>query len=330
MRMTLIPAAVLAGLALLVPASPAFAVSKEIIQLQTQVQSLQDMLQQLQRSNSEQMGVLQNLIQQSNDNINRMTQQMTALEGKVDAEGQNNQVSGQIQSLNDSVDELKTRLARISTAITGMQSQLQNVNAPPAGGASQQGQTPDAGQPQPSPMQGAPPANGGTSVPLTAPGGDQAPPQQQPQQAPAQQPQAQAPPVDQLFQSGVSDYNGARYDLASSEFGDVIKYYPQSDQAGSASFYMGEIAYRQGLYPAAIKNYDIVLEQYPGSSKAPAAQLRKGEAELASANRAAGIRDLRALIARYPMSPEGAQGRSLLNGMGVRIAAGSKPSPYQQ
>ncbi len=132
--------------------------------------------------------------------------------------------------------------------------------------------------------------------------------------------------MDQLYQSAVRDYNGAKYDLATSEFADVVKYYPQSEQAGNASFYLGEVAYRQGLYPAAIRNYDIVLEQFAGSTKAPAAQLRKGEAELASSQRDAGVRDLRALVQRYPTSPEGAQARSLLNGMGVRLSA-TKPGP---
>lgn len=355
MRKTLIPAMAVAGFALLLPAQPALAVSKEIIQLQTQVQGLQDMLQQMQRANSEQMGVLQNLIQQSNDNVNRMTQQMTALQAKVEAEGQNTQLSGQIQSLSDSVDELKSRLNRINASLTSIQNQMQNVAAPPTGTAAA-GATPAGAMPsgsptaaappqqpsngedtQPAPQQPAPAAQpGGTNVPLNgqdntqpAPGMPQTTPQGGPPQGESQAPpQAQVPPVAQLYQSAFSDYEGAHYDLATSEFAEVIKYYPESSQAGNASFYLGEVAYRQGLYPAAIKNYDIVLDQYPASPKAPAARLRKGEAELASDQRNAGIRDLRELVARYPMSPEGAQGRSLLNGMGVRLTA-NKPSPYQ-
>ncbi len=292
-------AALALGLSLLA-APRAHAASKEIIQLQTQVQALSDMLQALQRSNSEQLGVLQHLIEQSNDNINKITQQMTSLQAKVDAEGQNTQLSGQIQGLNDSVDELKTRLGRIDTTLNGLQSQLQNVSAPPAGSV---GSTPTP--------------SGGSSVPLTAPSASGSGPS-------ASAPQA--PPADQLLQSAVRDYNGAKYDLATNEFADVVKYYPQSPEAGNASFYLGEVAYRQQLYPAAIRNYDIVLEQYAGSPKAPAAQLRKGEAELASSQHDAGIRDLRALVQRYPTSPEGTQARSLLNGMGVRLTA-NKPSP---
>jgi outer membrane protein assembly factor BamD (BamD/ComL family) len=43
----------------------------------------------------------------------------------------------------------------------------------------------------------------------------------------------------------------------------------------------------------------------------------------------AGIRDLRNLVQRYPQSPEAAQARSRLNGMGVRLNA-TKPSAYKQ
>lgn len=326
------PAAALVGLAMLIPAQPAHAVSKEIIQLQTQVQSLQDMLQQMQRSNSEQMGVLQHLIEQTNDNVNRMTQQMTALQAKVDAESQNTQLQGQVQGVNDSIDELKQRLGKIDATLGAIQSQLQNVQAAPAGGSSvgaMPGPSGPAAQAPPMPQQqgtGALDASGGTRVPLTGqtPGGQ---PQAQLQDSGAVggATGAQAPPVDQLYQSAVRDYNGAKYDLATSEFADVVKYYPQNDLAGNASFYLGEVSYRQGLYPAAIQYYDKVLEQYSGSKKAPAAQLRKGEAELASSQRDAGVQDLRSLVQRYPTSPEGAQARSLLNGMGVRLTA--KPSP---
>jgi tol-pal system protein YbgF len=138
----------------------------------------------------------------------------------------------------------------------------------------------------------------------------------------------QAPPLDQLYQGGIRDYNSAKYDVAAGEFQDVLKYYPQDNLAGNAQFYLGEIAYRQGDYKSAIKNYDAVLEQFPGNAKAPAAQLRKAEAELALNQREAGIRDMRSLIQRYPQTPEAAQARSRLNGMGVRITA-SKPSAYR-
>jgi TolA-binding protein len=71
-----------------------------------------------------------------------------------------------------------------------------------------------------------------------------------------------------------------------------------------------------------------VLQNFPGSNKAPASELRKGEAELALNQRDAGVRDLRALIGRYPQTPEAAQARSKLSGMGVRISP--KPSAARE
>jgi tol-pal system protein YbgF len=304
MRKTLIPLSAVTALALLLPAPPAHAVSKEMIQLQTQVQQLQDALQHLQQSNDQQMGVLQHLVEQTADSVNRMSQTLTTLQQQVQTQetqggGKVDQLSGQIQGVNDSIDELKTRMAKLDKSLQDIQSQLQNVNAQP-GGMAPGGMTAQPGQPgQPGPAMGQPGAQ-----------------------------QPQAPPVDQLYQSALRDYTSARYDVASGEFGDVIKFYPQDDLAGNAYFYLGEIAYRKGDYPTAIHNYDAVLEQFSGNPKAPAAQLRKGLAELDSNQRDAGIRDLRALIQRYPQTPEAAQGRSRLNGMGVRITP-EKPSAYR-
>lgn len=272
----------------------AFAVSKEMVQLQTQVQQLQDMLQHLQTSNDERMGVIVNLVQQNTDNVNRMMTAVTSLQNVLKLESDQRgagttQLSTQIQSLNDSVDELKTRVGNLTTQLQSIQNQMQNVSQPGA-------------QPGGSP----PPAGAAMN------------------QAPAA---SVAPPVDQLYQGALRDYNSARYPVAASEFADVVHYYPQDPLAGNAQYYLGEIAYRQGQYPAAVKSYDSVLEQYAGNSKTAAAQLRKGQALLAMGQKDAGVRELRALISRYPNTPEALEGRSKLNGMGVRIVA-SKPSAY--
>ncbi len=65
----------------------------------------------------------------------------------------------------------------------------------------------------------------------------------------------------------------------------------------------------------------------PGNPLAPAAELRKGQSLIQMGQKDAGVRELRTLIQRYPQTPEAAQGRSALNGMGVRIYA-AKPSAY--
>ena len=303
MRKTFLPAA--AFLLLSVTALPprAHAVAKEIIELQTQVSQLQDLITQMKQSNDERMGVLLHMVQQNADSISRMTTQVNAVQQAMTSQNENQQLSGQMQALNDSVDELKTRIGKLDATLQSMQAQLQNVQNPGA-------------------TAGPPP--GGPGMAENAPPAGNVPPGQLPANNAAGTP---APPLQQSYQAALRDYNSAKYDLANSEFGDVIKYYPHDDLAGNAHFYMGEIAYRQGKYPQAVKQYDVVLEQFAGNPKAPAAQLRKGECLLENQQREAGAQELRSLIQRYPQTPEAAEARSKLNGLGIRI--NPKPTAYR-
>jgi tol-pal system protein YbgF len=262
-------------------ATPAFSVSKEIIQLQTQVQALQDQLAQMRQSFDERMGVMRNLIEQSTDNVNKVSSSVTALTQELqkshqDSGARNDQLSGQVQALNDSVDELKARMTKISQQLESIQSTQQNINTPAPNG--QPGQTP------------GPAPQGAVN---------------------------QAPPADVLYNNALRDYNSGNFQIASQEFGDYLKYYQTTDLAGNAQYYIGDIAYRQGNFEDAVKAYDTVLEQYPGGNKAAAAQLKKGYALLELGQRQAGVRELNALITRYPKSIEAQQAKDRLRKLGA-------------
>jgi len=299
-RNRLLAAALLATVITLAPART-HAASKEIIELQTQVQQLLDMVQRLQSTIDARFGVIQHLVEQTSDNANRMSAAVDSLQQKLATQnealsGKIDTSTGQVQSVSDSVEELKSRLDKLQKSVQDLQGQLQNMQS----------------QPAMQPGAGAPAGNGGTPAPTTGPGASSAAP------APAAN---QAPPLQDTFQAGVRDFNGARYSVAQGEFQDVIQYYPQDEMAGAAQFYLGEIAYRTQDYPNALKAYNVVLESYPTSNKAPAAQLHKGLALLQLNKRPAGIQELRSLIQRHPQSPEAAQARTKLNALGVRIAA---------
>jgi tol-pal system protein YbgF len=275
---------------------PAGAASKEIIELQTQVQQLLDMVQRIQSTLDTRFGVLQNLAQQTADNATQMTATVNALQQKINAQSEAastklDATSGQMQSLNDSVDELKSRIAKLDKSIEDLQKQLQNIQNPPP------------------------------STPAATPSGDGSSPTAAPGFTPTASAAPQAPPLQETYQAGLRDYNAAKYDVASGEFQDVIRYYPLDDLAGQAQFYLGEIAYRQQDYNSAVKAYNAVLEGFSGSSKAPAAQLRKGLSLLQLNKKDAGIRELRLLIQRHPQTPEAAQARTKLSALGVRITA---------
>ena len=130
-------------------------------------------------------------------------------------------------------------------------------------------------------------------------------------------PVSMTPPLKETFQAGLRDYNTGKYPVATGEFQDVIHYYPMDDLAGSAEYYLGEIAYHQQDYAEAIKNYNAVLEGFSGNPKAPAAQLHKGYALIQQNKKDAGVRELRSLIQRHPQTPEAAQAKSKLTAMGI-------------
>jgi tol-pal system protein YbgF len=179
-------------------------------------------------------------------------------------------LSAQIQSLHDSLDEMKARLTAINKQLGDMANQGQNL--PP-----------------------------GAAV------------------APAA---TQAPPPDVLYNNALRDYNAAHYPLAMQEFADYLKYYGNTDLAGNAQFYIGEIDYRQQNFEQAVKDYNVVLEQYAGGNKAPAAQLKKAYALLELGQKKEGIQELNNLISRYPRAVEATQARDRLRQLGV---TGRKP-----
>jgi tol-pal system protein YbgF len=244
----------------------------------------------MQQSFDERMGVMKDLLTQQTDNVNKMGISVQNLQKSLgqqtsDAGSKVDQISGQVQALHDSVDELKARLAKVSKQLDDMQTQQQNISAPPG------------------------PAGAGS------PG------------AAANLPQA--PPADQLYNDGLRDYNANKNDLASQEFAQYLQAYGNTDLAGNAQFYLGEIAYRQANFSGAVTAYNKVLDQYPGGNKTAAAQLKKAYALLELGQRDAGVQELRSLISRYPKSPEALQARDRLTKLGAAGAASkpARPSP---
>jgi len=124
--------ALTAGLWLAV--APAYGASKEIIQLQTQVQQLQEQMATMRQAFDERMGVMKNLVEQNTDAANKTTAAITALQAMLqkqqgDSAGRVDQLSGQIQALNDTLDELKVRLAKVSKQLEDMQAAQQTLAA---------------------------------------------------------------------------------------------------------------------------------------------------------------------------------------------------------
>lgn len=91
----------------------------------------------MQQSFDERMGVMQNLVEHSTDSVNQLSQsvklmQKTLQQQNADSQAKVDQVSSQIQTLNDTLDELKARLAKASKQLDDLQNQQQNLPATPS------------------------------------------------------------------------------------------------------------------------------------------------------------------------------------------------------
>ena len=272
--------AVLALFALLwLSAAPAWGVSKEIIQLQTQVQQLQEQMTAMQRSFDERMGVMRNLVEQDTDAVNKVANALTALQTalqkqQADSGSKVDQVSGQIQALNDTMDEIKVRLAKVTKQLEDMQSAQQSIQA------------------------------------------------QQAQQQAQQQALKDAPPPDVLYNNALRDYTSGKNDVATGEFSDYLKFYPNTDLAGNCYYYLGEIQFRAGNYQQAVQSYDQVLQNFPSGNKAASAQLKKGFSLIELGKQDDGVAELRHVVQRYPHSPEALQARERMRKLGVSTTRG--------
>jgi len=261
----------------------------QLIQIQTQLQLLQDNMARMQQSMDERMGAMKDLMTQQTDNVNKMGVAVQNLQKTLGA--QTTDAATKVDQISGQVQALHDAVDELKARLAKVSKQLDDIQS------------------------------GQQNINNPAPGGQPA--------SPGAGAASGAPPPDALYNDALRDFNAGKNDLASQEFTQYLQVYGNTDLAGNAQFYLGEIQYRQGNLQGAVLSYNKVLDQYPGGNKAAAAQLKKGFALLDLGQRSQGVQELQSLIARYPKSPEAMQARDRLSKLGVAQAAPrpSRPSP---
>lgn len=267
---------------------PAYGQKKDTLLLMRQLDTMQEMIQNMQKTLDTQTAVLRTLVEQANDNVNSMKLTVEELRkatqrNLADNNNRFESMTTQIQALSESLEEAKARLAKLSEQLAQTQNIIQTLNAPV---------TPATETP------------GGSTA---GPGGEAKPP-------------ASVPDADTLYNSGRSYYSGGQYQLAVQAFQEYLQYYGDTDRASNAQFYIGDSYYSQENFKQAIEEYDKCIERYPKGNKAMAAQLKKGFALIELGGKAAGVRELRSLIQRYPKAPEASLARQRLKQLGITVA----------
>ncbi len=277
---------VLAALLGVCGTQPAFGQKKDTLLLMRQLDTMQQTINNMQKTLDSQTAVLRTLVEQANDNVNSMKLTVDELrkatqQNLASSNARFDTMTSQIQTLSESLEEAKARLSKLSDQVAQTQNIIQTLNAPPAPGTT------------------APGTPGATGDARTT---------------------ASVPDADTLYKSGLSYFNGGQYQLAVQAFQEYLHYYGETDLASNAQFYIGECYYSQNDYSKAIEEYNKCIEQYPKGNKAAAAQLKKGYALLEMEQQQAGVRELRSLIQRSPNARESDLARQRLRKLGISVS----------
>lgn len=123
------------------------------------------------------------------------------------------------------------------------------------------------------------------------------------QQAPAASNEPADPAKEKLYYDAAFDLIKSKdFDKASQAFGAFLRKYPQSQYAGNAQYWLGEVNLAKGDLQGAGKAFAQVAATYPTHAKVPDSLFKLADVEqrMGNSDRAKGI--LQQLIAQYPGS----------------------------
>lgn len=254
---------------------PASATDKAIIALQQSVSLLMSQVADLQKSFNTQIGMMQGLVQQNTDTVNKLSSTLASIQqsisgNQVIAGQQQNDIAKQFQALSDTIAEVQAHLAKMDTTLQQIHQLQQTIPAPASAGAA------------------------GTGAPGTVPDPNSA---DSSTAAAGAAPAANSP--QQLYQNALSDFQAGNK-AAQGELASFIRLYPNDPQVPDATYYLGTLFMQNQQYNEAIDRFTQVIEQYPENGKAPAAELNKGLALSKIGNRSAAMAEFRALRRNYP------------------------------
>jgi TolA-binding protein len=277
--------------------------SKEIMELQRDVATLQDMVKAMQRSQDERFSALQVLVQQSLTAANDASKSVAVIQSgfQQSLRDQESKVVTPVVGLSSRMDQVSTEMRTVSQAVsdlTGMistlKSQLTDLN--------------NAVKVMQQPVAAPPPPTGSG-----APGGGQ----------------PETPPISskEAYDNATRDRTGGKFDLALQEYADYLKWFGTSDLAPNAQYYIASIHASQGDFESAVREYDMVLEKYPDNNKTPDAMYGKGTALMKLGRRTEGGNEFRELIKRFPRHDLSLKACDQLKTMGLSCGSPRAAAP---
>jgi TolA-binding protein len=294
-----------------------FAVNKDMLALQRE---LEDRINAMQNDMNTKLSTMNGMLTAIQADSRRNAELLTGMQDSVASgvaksmtpvNGLSNRVDSvgeDVRSLKDALADITARMERMDAKITDLKNQMQIMQSPPAAPSSTgvTVTTPSSSSPPQSvlvPQLPAPAVSGPTTGP----------------QPPA------GMSADRSYNEAMRDLQTGKSDLAYNEFQQYLTYFPNTEFAAKAQYYLGEIDYNRANYPSAIHNFDLVLERYPENPKTADAHLMKAYALLKANERNRAVQEFRILVSTYPHTDDARKAIQQLRSLGVSAAGGPAP-----
>jgi tol-pal system protein YbgF len=108
----------------------------------------------------------------------------------------------------------------------------------------------------------------------------------------------------QLYDAAYLDLTKGKYDLAITGFSNYLKYFPETEQADNAQYWLGECYYAKKNYTRAAIEFHKMLENYSTGDKVPSALYKLGLSLLELKSVGEANKYFEELINKYPDTQE--------------------------
>jgi tol-pal system protein YbgF len=263
----------LALVAVLGVAAPAWAANKDMERLYIQIAALQTQIADLQRTGEESLKEIRRL------NESLAEQLASARKGEQDRRIHEEATLAALKDLGDRLASLNERF----DALRANSAAAPQAMPPATGGL---------------------PAGPGTATAPGAPGTGMG-------TAPAPV-SPNAPPPRELYSQAYADYARGNFDLAIQEYQEYLRNYPNTDFSDNAQYWIGECLYSKQKYAEAIEAWDELFRAFPSSDKLPDARLKRGMALERLGRRRDALAEYRFVAERFPNTEAARKARERL------------------
>jgi tol-pal system protein YbgF len=255
-----------------------------IIQLMTQVESLQAEISRLRG----QLEVLSNGLENAQKRQRDMYLDLDTRLRRIETQGGDARKEGAAPELEERVKRLEQR----SGTDGGRDAQLAELEAR----IKRLEQLPAASGNIPAPVSAGTPSTAAPAVKPTTPAGTG-------NVSTAALPSAsEQSAARKAYDAGVAAYRAGDYQGAITAFDGIVKHYPRDPLAPNAQYWIGDAWFNLRDFKAAAAAQQVLLTNYPDSPKIPDALLNLGSAYAAQGDNVSARRTLEDLMTRFPQS----------------------------